>query len=65
MPSTNGREFERFSINIYFANSPNERAISFLQSFQDTLIGDNLPIRITCEVTEPNYNIKEDNNCCE
>ena len=59
---TNGREFESFSINIYFAEIPEERAISFLQSFQDILIGDGLPITITCEVVEPDYNQKEDKN---
>jgi len=48
-----GREFNSFSINIYFASTPDEKAISFLQSFQDVLLQDELPIRITCEVVEP------------
>lgn len=63
LPATNGREFERFSINVFFANNPHEKALSFLQSFQDILISDGLPIRITCEVVEPNYNAKEDDEC--
>lgn len=54
LPATNGREFERFSINVFFTNNPHEKVLSFLQSFQDVLLGDGLPIRITCEVVEPN-----------
>ena len=53
MDVVSGREFNSFSINIYFANVPNDVAISFLQSYQDALFQDHLPISITCEVVEP------------
>lgn len=53
LSATDGREFERFSINVSFANDPHEKAFSLLQAFQDALLGDGLPIRITCEVVEP------------
>lgn len=44
------RDFSSFEINIYFANTPNDKAISFLQSYQNILLDNNYPIKITCEV---------------
>jgi len=51
----NGDVFDSFAINIYFACVPPQTAINFLQAYQDHLFSDNLPIQLTCEVVEPNY----------
>lgn len=60
LSATKDKEYGSFAINIYFANTPDDMAISFLQTYQNQLLGDNLPIRITCEVVEPDYNKSDD-----
>lgn len=47
--------FNTFRIIIYFAYQPDEKAISFLQEYQNVLDIDGLAIQISYEIVKPDY----------